>query len=129
MINISKRKTPHEQKAPGHNGDADHHNGSHINKKETLVSHVTQDSKTSQNKNEKKDYNSQRSITMRLFELIRNSEIGGDKLYLGPYGQKRSNMIRLLFFPYTFFLCIDLNIDIYTTDKAKQIDFLRQKKL
>ena len=42
------------------------------------------------NKVEKKEYTSQREKTFKLFEMIRNSEIGGDKFYLGPYGYKRS---------------------------------------
>lgn len=42
-------------------------------------------------RNEKKEIRtSQRDKTLKLFELIRNSEIGGDKFYLGPYGYKRS---------------------------------------
>jgi len=41
-------------------------------------------------RNEKKDQSTQRSKTFKLFKMIRNSEIGGDKFYLGPYGYKRS---------------------------------------
>ena len=42
-------------------------------------------------RNEKKENtSSQREKTFKLFEMIRNSEIGGDKFYLGPYGYKRS---------------------------------------
>jgi len=48
-------------------------------------------------RNEKKEKrSSQREKTLKLFDLIRNSEIGGDKFYLGPYGYKRSKF--LLFF-------------------------------
>ena len=44
-------------------------------------------------RNEKKENTSQREKTFKLFEMIRNSEIGGDKFYLGPYGYKRSKRL------------------------------------
>ena len=61
------------------------------NKKEKLQTDKESLEYTFISRNEKKEIRtSQRDKTLKLFELIRNSEIGGDKFYLGPYGYKRS---------------------------------------
>ena len=93
MININK-KLHNEKLAKGldnvSDDSDDKYDALNNDKKNQSLNSSGNDSEASQNKNEKKNYNTQRGITLKLFDLLRKSEIGGDKFYLGPYGYKRS---------------------------------------